>query len=493
MTTNNKQIIWKAPFKRDGEFPLDRSFIFSTLVEADNYAKLIDQSKGIAYVGQVIAVTGDTVSVYKIVKTGEVGDNEANLERLDVLYNGSKTIEINDTDISVKVEATNEDNKNFIEVSNKGIAVKSIDANKTITANEITIEGGPLAEDVKSLFTDGKIPAGTNIEDILVKLLCKEIYPKPSKNNFKYTVNVNTTPSISVNSGVTNNSLVEVGQTISFNEVNANNVTISKTNPKVETFTNGYSETINGDIISATSVSCVWSVEQDEDEKTKFKLEATKTGFTGNLPTTSESLDYSECSLSSCELVAVEGENKYKVTQSGSQWLGTHTGITSKYVVSNLKNRSESEKSPAIPAQTQNVIKSPTAVTTTFKVIGVYPIFTNGVEAGYDSDNKPTGESISVPTEGVDGKLSLKNTGATFVVSYASQGIAPYTIYLPGEWKIKNAYTTNPLTGKLEADCKDNFKENGTKTFTVQGSEITYTVYEWNSTQGADYVKFTVE
>ena len=64
MTTNNKQIIWKAPFKRDGEFPLDRSFIFSTLVEADNYAKLIDQSKGIAYVGQVIAVTGDTVSVY---------------------------------------------------------------------------------------------------------------------------------------------------------------------------------------------------------------------------------------------------------------------------------------------------------------------------------------------------------------------------------------------------------------------------------------------
>ena len=69
------------------------------------------------------------------------------------------------------------------------------------------------------------------------------------------------------------------------------------------------------------------------------------------------------------------------------------------------------------------VLISPfSAVTTTFKVTGVYPIFTNGIEAGYDSDNKPTGETISVPTEGVDGKLSLKNTGATFVVSYASQG-----------------------------------------------------------------------
>ena len=134
MATNNKQLIWKAPFKRDGEFPLDRSFIFTTFAEAENYAKLIDQSKGVAYVGQVIAVTGDTVSVYKIVKTGDVGDNEVNLERLDVLYNGSKTIEINDTNINVKVESTSEENKNFIEVSNKGLAVKSIDANKTITA-----------------------------------------------------------------------------------------------------------------------------------------------------------------------------------------------------------------------------------------------------------------------------------------------------------------------------------------------------------------------
>ena len=492
MATNNKQLIWKAPFKRDSEFPLDRSFIFTTFAEAENYAKLIDQSKGVAYVGQVIAVTGDTVSVYKIVKTGEVGENEVNLERLDVLYNGSKTIEINDTDINVKVEATNEDNKNFIEVSNKGIAVKSIDANKTITANEITIEGGPLADDVKSLFTNGKIPAGTNIEDILVKLLCKEIWPEPSKNNFKYTVNVNTSPSITANNGVTNNSLVEVGQTISFNEVNANNVTITKTNPKVETFTNGYSETIDGDIITATSVSCIWNVEQDEN--TNFMLVASKSGFDGQLPSTSQSVDYTECTLSSCTLTAVEGTNKYIVTQSGSQWFGTHTGVTSKYIVSNLKNRNEDKKSPAIAAQTTNETKSPSAVTSTFTVTGVYPIFTNGIEAGYDSDNKPTGESISVPTEGIDGKLSLKNAGATFVVSYASQGIAPYTIYLPGEWKIKNAYTSNPLSeGRLSQPCETNFKENGTKTFTVQGSEITYTVYEWNSTQGADYVKFTVE
>lgn len=491
MATNSKQLIWRAPFKRDGEFPLDRSFIFTTFAEAENYAKLIDQSKGVAYVGQVIAVTGDTVSVYKIVKTGEVSDNEVNLERLDVLYNGSKTIEINDANINVKVESTSEENKNFIEVSNKGLAVKFIDANKTITANEITIEGGPLAEDVKSLFSDGKIPAGTNIEDILVKLLCKEIYPKPSKNNFNYTVKVNTPPSITANGGVVNNSLVEVGQTISFNEVNANNVTISKINPKVETFTNGYSETIDGDIINTTSVSCVWSVEQDEN--TNFKMEAAKTGFTGNLPSNSENVDYNECSLSSCDLIAVEGTNKYKVTQSGSQWFGTHTGITSKYVVSNLKNRSEDEKSPAIAAQTTNDTKSPSAVTSTFTVTGVYPIFTNGIEAGYDSDNKPTGESISVPTEGVNGKLSLKNAGATFVVSYASQGIAPYTIYLPSNWTIKNAYTTHPLSGKLEADCKNEFKTNGTKTFTVQGNEVTYTVYEWNSTQGADFVKFTVE
>lgn len=491
MATNSKQLVWRAPFKRDGEFPLDRSFIFTTFTEAENYAKLIDQSKGVAYVGQVIAVTGDTVSVYKIVKTGEVSDNEVNLERLDVLYNGSRTIEINDANINVKVESTSEENKNFIEVSNKGLAVKSIDANKTITTNEITIEGGPLADDVKSYFTDGKIPAGTNIEDILVKLLCKEKYPKPTINDFKYSVSVSASPLITTNNGVANNSLVEVGQIISFNEVNANRVITSKTNPKIESFTNGYSETIDGDIINATSVSCEWSVEQDETAK--IKLEATKTGFTGELPATSENVDYTDCVLSSCELTAIEGDNIYNVTQSGSDWHGTHTGITSKYVVSNLGGRNESEKSPAIAAQTTNDTKTPSAVTSTFTVTGVYPIFTNGVEAGYDSDNKATGELISIPTEGVNGKLSLKNTGATFVVSYASQDIAPYVIYLPSNWSIKNAYTTHPTSGKLEAGCKNEFKTNGTKTFTVQGNEVTYTVYEWKATQGADFVKFTVE
>ena len=222
-------------------------------------------------------------------------------------------------------------------------------------------------------------------------------------------------------------------------------------------------------------------------------MEATKTGFTGELPATSENVDYTDCVLSSCELTAIEGDNIYNVTQSGSDWHGTHAGITSKYVVSNLGGRNESEKSPAIAAQTTNDTKTPPAVTSTFTVTGVYPIFTNGIEAGYDSDNKPTGDSISVPTEGVNGKLSLKKAGATFVVSYASQDIAPYTIYLPGEWKIKNAYIKDPLTGKFEVDCKNDFKTNGTKTFTVQGNEVTYTIYEWSSTQGPEFVKFTVE
>lgn len=489
MATNNKQLIWRAPFKRDGEFPLDRSFIFSTFAEAEEYAKLIDQSKGVAYVGQVIAVTGDTVSVYKIVNVGS--EAETNLRKIDVSYNGSETIEINGTDISVKVEATKNEDKNFINVSNKGIAVKSIDANKTITANEITIEGGPLADNVKSYFTDGKIPAGTNIEDILVKLLCKEIYPEINQVGGNYQVQFEASPNISVkDNAFETNSLVEVGQKINFNTVAARNTQTSNSIITLSGFKYGYLDTFDGDIINATSVSCEWNVVQDEN--THIILKATVTGFTGELPVESKNVDYTDCTLSSCELTAAEGNNVYKVTQSGSKWHGTHTGITSKYIVSNLGGKSEDKISPVIAPNNRDF--EPRAVASTFTVTGVYPIFTNGIEAGYDSDNKPTGESISVPTEGVNGKLSLKNAGATFVVSYASQDIAPYTIYLPGEWKIKKAYTSNPLSeGRLSQPCETNFKENGTKTFTVQGSEITYTVYEWNSTQGADYVKFTVE
>ena len=50
----------------------------------------------------------------------------------------------------------------------------------------------------------------------------------------------------------------------------------------------------------------------------------------------------------------------------------------------------------------------------------------------------------------------------------------------------------NPTTAKYAIDCKSKFIANGTVTRTVQGQEVTYTVYEWASTEGANRVKFTV-
>lgn len=70
-----RQILWKAPFKRNNAFPLDRSSIFTSYGEMEEYAKSTKEnphSKGVPYVGQVVVVSDNNgVKVYSIETVGE--------------------------------------------------------------------------------------------------------------------------------------------------------------------------------------------------------------------------------------------------------------------------------------------------------------------------------------------------------------------------------------------------------------------------------------
>lgn len=78
---NPSKLDWAMSFQRTGTFPLDRSSMFASLVDAQNYAKGdgsdIRALGGTSYVGQVISVyENDVVTVYKINadrSLGEVG------------------------------------------------------------------------------------------------------------------------------------------------------------------------------------------------------------------------------------------------------------------------------------------------------------------------------------------------------------------------------------------------------------------------------------
>lgn len=381
-------------------------------------------------------------------------------------------------------------NDNFLSVNDSNeLIVDDITTDKTMLKEAITIEGGPLATDaVKGAFADGVIPAGTDIQTVLKALLCVEIYPVPTKNTPDYTVSI-TAPSVTA-SGVSNNALVEVGQKITFNAVTATSVSVSKTQPIVSGFTHGYSTTLGGDVVSNTSISGAWTINQKINNV--YELSAETSGFTGNKPTTVQNADNTKCQLASCELTAILGTNTYKVTEDAPKFVGSYTGVDTKYVVSNLGGTSEEHKSVNISASTSDIEKDPENKSTTFTVTGVYPVYTNGVAASTNDADGAAMSNLANPVGGDGTKLALMKSGTAFAVSFANQSLAPYKLYLPGEWKVSSAKAINPNTAKYDVECKNDFKANGTVTIKVQNIDVTYTVYEWASTEGPNRVKFTV-
>lgn len=405
------------------------------------------------------------------------------------IYTSGVGINVSDNNV-ISVNIASDENKNFLTVEDNKLAVRSVDTDSTLTTEAITIEGGPLATDaVKAAFEDGIIPEGSNMQAILKALLCVEIYPSPTGNTPDYRIKIET-PSISAGDNIKSGALVEVGQIISFNTVKAKGVSVyDKVEPTVKTFTHGYSDTIDGAINSATSIGSTWDIKQMDNNV--YELSATKSGFEGTLPTTVSNAVAASCILSSCTLTAVEGENTYSVTEDAPKYTGSYDKVESKYIVSNLGGRSENHKSPSIDAA-NGIERDADNKTATFKVTGVYPIFCNGVSASTVDAEASSMADLESPVTGDGTKLALMKAGSTFAVSFANQTSEPYRLFLPGNWKITSAVAIDGLKGTYAVDCKSDFVTNGTTTRKIQNKDVTYTVYQWASTEGANRVKFTV-
>lgn len=357
-------------------------------------------------------------------------------------------------------------------------------------SEDIIIAGGPLADFALSVFPDGKIPSGTTFQDLFMTLLCQNIYPEVTTNTdeVKYKVEI---PSFSISAtGASNNDTVEIGTSITFGLLTAKNVTVTKTNPQVSGFTHGYSDSLTGDIVNENSIITEWTVNNISGGT--FTLTASSSKFSGTLPTKAENAVYSSCKLSGCTLTVTEGENKYTVTESAPQQIGSHNGIPSKFIVSNLGKRENGKISEAIASET-DVKKTPANKSATFTVTGVYPIYTNGVSASTVDSTAATMDGLIEPVEGDGTKLPLVKNGVKFAVSFASQTQAPYTLFVPQGMKITEAYAIDEFVNTYSVDCLNNFKlSNTTTTRTVQNNTVTYSIYEWSGTNGANRVRFTV-
>lgn len=425
-------------------------------------------------------------------------------------YSAGNALELTEDDkFNVKVAA----NDNFLSVNdNNELIVDDVTTDKTMIKEDITIAGGPLASDsVKAAFDGGVIPAGTDIQSVLKALLCVEIYPDTIKSEPVYNVKV-ITPSISASAGtvsIKSGALVEVGQTITFASLTAGTVSIyGQINPVVSGLEHGYSDAVSGGtVINETTIGTEWDIKQMDGQV--YELEASITsGFseqTDSLPSVVQASASTSCVLDSCTLVADLGTNTYKVSEDAPKFVGSYDAVSEVYVVSNLGGRSEDKKSKSFEAS-GDVEKdanddSTSTNSRTFSVVGVYPVYTNGVSASTTDATAANMSDLSAHVSGDGTKLALMKADTAFAVSFAAhiEDVEGYRLYLPGDWKVKTALGINANTAKFAVDQKSKFvalkDEKGEVVKvkrTIQGKEVDYTVYEYLATEGANRVKFTV-
>lgn len=230
---------------------------------------------------------------------------------------GGTAVSIENKTVNVKVA---EGNDNFLKVNkNNSLEVKEVTTNKTLTTEKIPVAGGPLAYLAEKVYPNG-IPAGSDLQEILMKLFCKEEWGKANNPVYTFTANVGK-PSITNDT----NASVPVGTKVTFTAKAATNTTGSQ-NVKVTGMTYGYS----GDTVESTAdtytqtkspsisgqevIVCTTSVFKEVDTNVDGSAGAPKDFYVGL------------------------GENKYIVNETGRTVTAAEFDSETIYAKSNLGN-----------------------------------------------------------------------------------------------------------------------------------------------------------
>lgn len=310
------------------------------------------------------------------------------------------------------------------------------------TVSDITIAGGPI--NATGIFPGNKINAGTSVQEILTKLLCKEIFPKPA-----------TKPTITVKANGTLDTLMEVNT----------GVTI----PAFTTTTNaGHFNSGDNDTHKQPDTGSEFS---------NIKFTTTiSSGFTNyKVATDAPSINQQS------GITVSEGDNGIKCNVSGNYTAPTTTPTT------NLGNPST--------GATYTFTAGTATNSTTVSVTGVYPIYSNGTQAtGTGTIDKPIVDRDGPTKEPNEPKPhSLIRPGSTVSFFFAAQESAPYTIYIPkGKYTITVAKVLNPTTHAYDSDVSKKFTAAETVTLLSGGKGMDYIAYKYTGSNGPNCVQFTI-
>jgi hypothetical protein len=341
-------------------------------------------------------------------------------------YDGGTAVDVVDYTVNVNVA---EDG--FLKVNEENeLTVTGVTLDAAVTSKDITIEGGQWEESVKSVFTDGVVPAGTTWESFLESMLCVEKWATSVSVSTAFTVSCGN-----INPGIDKSGTVEVGTKVTLNETNANTTNASQS-LIVKTFGDGYGKVYgykmgeNDSHVNATAYTetLTPSIKVSEDA-----LKITFSNFTDQL-NGGKVLDTisGNTTLPSVVMYAMEGTNVVTVSQTGDTYTAS-SAVTAGtiYIATNLKNYYKTDKvTPNTIIPTFESTDKTATDSTEYKVIGAHKYFIGDI-MDYSIDYWDEDRSSEVRG------LETKNwaTASTITIAHTfKMGTKQQTVVVPAKY-----------------------------------------------------------
>lgn len=349
----------------------------------------------------------------------------------------------------------------------KDIKISAENAIDVSLSEDITIAGGPLADDLNDWqWTDAGgnkiIPAGKSLTEILTALFLKEV-------NGTLTESYSWSPSVGAPSAKFDKTgAIEVGTNIT--PTFAANDTVSGNNSKV-------------------SISGTYGVVVDDKFQSGAYTETkagTVTGTAAASATIKLGSDAAVAATSGTVYSAKEGANTLSVSNAGLTANAAAFTAKTVYASTNTKKKVDSVSKVV---DVDRFISKALASNASASLTAYYPIYAYGATSSTGDTSAPT---VVAPAE--PAKLPLVADGKQFGVAFPAMvdGGAGYRILLEAGKSIKSATALNGLTSKYDINCLDKFKKGESVDKATGATTTAYNVWEYKGTEGANRVIFTI-
>ena len=332
-----------------------------------------------------------------------------------------------------------------------------------MTTDVITIQGGPLANDIAEsgetwpFGTDESgnkiIPAGTSIQSILTNLFLKEKWGEPKTPVEARLTTAVDAPTPSLSATTKTGSLVEIGDTITVAKITANAVTYGgTTTTSVSGFTYGYSATDDNKRDSSNKSVSVNRGTPTANSNETYSMTVT-TNFGATVPTITSSATASEVTCKSPTNTniaftgtAIKGSNTVTVSETGVGSTATVPALQSYFACSNVGNTHKSDGTTITSTSVESKTLSVNAPTNSdsASLTGVYAIYSTGtLYSGGWNTSDTTNDSDAWNKQADYMKYSSTTTPQRLALTDLTNGTSTFYGY------VGFANDTNPETNKI--------------------------------------------